>query len=58
VIKQHLESEQQMQRDKRKEKLLAENGLELLRVSWKDMFNDSKTHIKVCKKFIDTEPLT
>lgn len=56
--KQHLESEQQIQRDKRKEKLLAENGWELLRISWKDMFNDSKTHIKVCKKFIDTEPLT
>ena len=51
--KQHLESIQQIERDKRKNLLLEEHGWELLRISWKDMFNDSKFYIKLCKEFID-----
>jgi very-short-patch-repair endonuclease len=51
--KQHLECPQQIERDKRKNALLAEHGWELLRVSWKDMHNDSKFYIEKCKKFID-----
>lgn len=52
--KQHYENAQQIERDKRKNKLLEENGWGLLRINWDDMYNDPKKHIQICKEFIDS----
>ena len=52
--KQHYENAQQIERDKRKNKLLEENGWDLLRINWDDMYSDPKKYIQICKKFIDS----
>lgn len=39
----------------KKDKILMDNGWEVLRIKWKDMFRDTKTYIELCKKFIDQE---
>ena len=51
--KQRSENKQQIERDKRKNKLLEENGWQILRISWSDMFKDTKKYIKLSKDFID-----
>ena len=45
--------EPQLSRDKKKNKLLLENGWEILRLPWKDLMNNTKPLIKVAKDFID-----
>lgn len=41
-------------RDREKDKLLFESGWQVMRISWKDMFRDTKQYIKKAKDFIDT----
>lgn len=50
---QHERFEEQKRRDEEKEKLLKENGWELLRIKWKDIFNSPKEYINKAKTFID-----
>lgn len=50
---QHEKFEEQKNRDIKKDKLLIEEGYQLLRIKWKDMFHDTKTYIKKAKDFID-----
>ncbi len=49
---QHQRFEEYQERDKRKDKFLQENGWKVLRISWKDMFHNTKEEINRCKKFI------
>lgn len=51
--KQH-EYPEQKERDLRKEKLLVENGWQLLRIKWIDLFNNPKNKIKEAYSFIHT----
>ena len=50
---QHERFEEYKLRDKEKDKLLVENGWQVLRIKWKDMMKDSKYWIKTAKDFID-----
>lgn len=50
---QHQRFEEYRLRDEAKDKLLAEEGWEILRVEWKAMYNDSKFWINKTKDFID-----
>lgn len=50
---QHERFEEYRERDKRKDKLLNENGWKVLRIKWKDMFNNTKEQIEIAKNFID-----
>ncbi len=43
----------QIKNDKQKEKLLKKHGWKLLRIKWKDMFNNPKKWINIAKDFID-----
>lgn len=47
------EKEDQCLRDIEKDKLLKEEGWEILRMPWKKVFKDTKTWIKIAKDFID-----
>lgn len=49
---QHKRFEEYKERDKRKNKYLQENGWEVLRISWQDMFHNTKEEINKCKNFI------
>ena len=49
--KQHTYPEYR-ERDKRKDKLAIESGWEIMRISWNDMFNDTKNMIAKAYKFI------
>ncbi len=49
---QHQRFEEHIERDKRKDDFLAKQGYQVLRVVWKDMFNNPKEKIKECYKFI------
>ena len=51
--KQHETDEKQKLRDVAKDKLLHEEGWEVLRIKWSDMFNDPKSWIQIAKDFID-----
>jgi very-short-patch-repair endonuclease len=50
---QHERFEEYKKRDERKDQLLKEDGWEVLRIKWKDIFHDTKTWIKHAKDFID-----
>jgi len=50
---QHYQFEEQIQRDKRKDKFLDENGWKVLRIRWKECYNDPKQFIEIAKQFID-----
>lgn len=50
---QHQRFEEVKKRDEMKNKLLAENNWEILRLVWKDVFKEPKPFIEVAKKFID-----
>lgn len=39
--------------DKEKDKYLSNNGWKVLRVKWKQMFNNTKIWIQICKDFVD-----
>lgn len=59
--KQHYEDPKQIERDMRKDSLLAEEGWQELRLSWKDIYNEPKRFIKIIKDFIldeDSEVLS
>jgi very-short-patch-repair endonuclease len=50
---QHQRFESYRERDARKDKLLADNGWKILRIVWKDMYKDTKKHIKMAKEFVE-----
>lgn len=43
------------ERDSRKDKYLKDNGWEILRIKWKDMYSETKKWIEIAKKHIDEE---
>jgi very-short-patch-repair endonuclease len=49
---QHFTDPAQMERDKRKDALLASKGWQLLRIRWRDMTADTKHWIQIAKDFI------
>lgn len=49
---QHERIKKQIENDIEKDKLLIEEGWKVLRIKWKDMFNDTKTWIQIANKFI------
>ena len=51
---QHQRFEDIKERDQRKNKCLLENGWQYLRIQWKDVFNNTKEYIKICREFIDS----
>jgi very-short-patch-repair endonuclease len=51
---QHQRFEEYKERDKRKDNFLKNNGWKILRIIWKDMYNNTKEEIKKCKDFIDS----
>lgn len=50
---QHERFSEYMQRDLCKDAKLKENGWNILRIKWKDMYNDTKKMIAIAKDFID-----
>lgn len=50
---QHIRFEEYKQRDQRKDLFLKENGWQVLRITWKEMFKDTKMYIKLAKDFIE-----
>ena len=52
---QHQRFEDYQERDKRKDNLLKENGWEVLRIIWKEAFNNPKEIIQKAKNFIDNQ---
>lgn len=50
---QHQRFEDYKERDKKKDALLYENGWQILRITWKDMFNNTQYWINIAKNFID-----
>lgn len=50
---QHQRFKEYKERDQRKDKFLVEKGWEILRIKWKDMYNEPKRYIKIAKEFID-----
>lgn len=49
---QHERFEEQKERDKRKDLLLKEEGIEILRIKWKEMHQNPKKWIKIAYDFI------
>jgi very-short-patch-repair endonuclease len=54
--KQH-EYPEQKERDKRKEQRLINDGWQLLRIQWKELFNNTKHEIKNAYSFIHNAPI-
>lgn len=50
---QHERFVEQHERDIKKDALLISAGWKVLRIKWKDMFNETKKFIKIAKDFID-----
>ena len=50
---QHQRFQEYIDRDLRKETFAKDNGWEILRIVWKDMFHDTQTWIAKAKEFID-----
>jgi len=50
---QHHRYIQHIIRDKRKDEYLQNNGWHILRISWKQLFNDTKKYISVARNFIE-----
>lgn len=55
--KQHKDDPNQVERDKRKDAMLLENGWKILRIEWKAMFEDPKRMIEIARNFVDNGPL-
>ncbi|KKL52730.1 hypothetical protein LCGC14_2282560, partial [marine sediment metagenome] len=51
---QHERFEEQKRRDREKDKLLLEEGYQILRIRWKDMFHNTQFWIQKTKDFIDS----
>jgi very-short-patch-repair endonuclease len=52
---QHYRFSEYIERDKRKDIYLRENGWEVLRIRWKDFCKDTKNYIKIAKDFIESD---
>jgi very-short-patch-repair endonuclease len=52
---QHERFQDYKNRDILKDKLLIENGWQVLRLPWKEVFNNTKYYIKVAKDFIENK---
>jgi very-short-patch-repair endonuclease len=52
---QHQRFEEYRKRDERKDKLLKEEGWEILRIKWKDLYQDPSNWIEKSYQFIHTE---
>lgn len=52
---QHERFQECIDRDKRKDNLITENGWSLLRIRWKDLFNEPKYFIKKTFEFIHSD---
>ena len=50
---QHERFDEYKERDKRKDDYLISKGYQILRISWKDLFNNSKQNIEIAKIFIN-----
>jgi|APSaa5957512535_1039671.scaffolds.fasta_scaffold14613_6 very-short-patch-repair endonuclease len=50
---QHQRFDEVIERDKRKNKVLKKEGWDLMRISWKDFYTDTKKWIKLSKEFIE-----
>lgn len=50
--KQHQRNEQQAESDLRKDAKLIENGWQVLRIKWKEMYADPKSWISIAKNFV------
>lgn len=50
---QHYRFQENVDRDKQKDKLCLEMGWEILRIRWTEMFKDTKKWIQIAKEFID-----
>jgi very-short-patch-repair endonuclease len=50
---QHQRFQEIKERDKRKNKVLTEKGWRILRISWKDLYNESKKYISLAKEFVN-----
>jgi len=51
---QHERFEDQIKRDKEKDRLLLEEDWQVLRIKWKDFYHDTKKWIKISKEFLDS----
>lgn len=51
--KQHEVFQEQIERDLRKNELLKEEGWQLLRLRWADVYREPKKYIQIAKEFID-----
>lgn len=49
---QHQRFQEYRERDERKDLYAKEHGWEILRISWKEMFNNTKHHIEIAYNFI------
>lgn len=52
---QHQRSKVQAESDQRKDSKLVSEGWKVLRIKWKDLFNNTKEKIEEAKRFIDLE---
>jgi very-short-patch-repair endonuclease len=52
---QHQRFEEYIERDKRKDEFLTSRGYQILRIIWKEMFNNTKEKIKECYEFIHSK---
>lgn len=50
---QHYRFDEYQERDFKKDTLLENNGWKILRIRWKDIYNNPQEYIKMAKKFID-----
>lgn len=50
---QHQRFQEYIERDKRKDEYIKDQKWQVLRITWKDMFHDTKKWIKLAKDFID-----
>jgi very-short-patch-repair endonuclease len=52
---QHQRFQEYIERDKRKDTYLTDNGWKILRIPWNTMYNNTKETIQLCKDFIDNQ---
>lgn len=50
---QHQRFEEYKLRDQRKDAYIEDAGWKVLRIKWKDLFNDPKTYIEIAKQFLN-----
>ena len=55
---QHYRFTEYKERDIRKDRYLHDNGWKVLRIKWKDFYNNPKRYIQYCNNFINNENFT